>query len=112
MKKLLITATILTGMVFGGITVNAEENVEQMQEQATALIEEKVNEFSKIETPEEMNQFFEENLGLIEENLDSFKVQIDALNAKNNEIYAYVANHQSNLGSMNIENIKKISTGE
>lgn len=113
MKKLLITATILTGMVFGGITtVNAEENVEQMQEQATALVEEKANEFSKIETVEEMNQFFEENLGLIEENLDSFKVQIDALNAKNNEIYAYVANHQSNLGNMNIENIKKISSGE
>ncbi|MCJ0593324.1 hypothetical protein MMJ50_11680 [Enterococcus cecorum] len=112
MKKLLITATILTGMVFGGITVNAEENVEQMQEQATALIEEKANEFSKIETVEEMNQFFEGNLGLIEENLDSFKVQIDALNAKNNEIYAYVANHQSNLGNMNIENIKKISSGE
>ena len=112
MKKLLITATILTGMIFGGITVNAEENVEQMQEQASALVEEKVNEFSKIETVEEMNQFFEENLGLIEENLDSFKVQIDALNAKNNEIYAYVANHQSNLGNMNISNIKKISNGE
>ena len=112
MKKLLITATILTGMIFGGITVNAEENVEQMQEQATALITEKANEFSNLETPEEMNQFFEENLGLIEENLDSFKVQIDALNAKNNEIYAYVANHQSNLGNMNIENIKKISSGE
>lgn len=112
MKKLLITATILTGMVFGGITVNAEENVEQMQAQATALVTEKANEFSKIETPEEMNQFFEENLGLIEENLDSFKVQIDALNEKNNEIYTYVANHQSNLGNMNIENIKKISNGE
>ena len=112
MKKLLITATILTGMVFGGVTVNAEENVEQMQAQATALVEEKVNEFANLETPEEMNQFFEENLGLIEENLDSFKVQIDALNAKNNEIYAYVANHQNNLGNMNIENIKKISTGE
>ena len=112
MKKLLITATILTGMIFGGVTVNAEENVEQMQEQATALIEEKANEFSKIETVEEMNQFFEENLGLIEENLDSFKVQIDALNEKNNEIYTYVANHQSNLGNMNISNIKKISNGE
>lgn len=112
MKKLLITATILTGMIFGGITVNAEENVEQMQEQASSLVEEKANEFSKIETVEEMNQFFEENLGLIEENLDSFKVQIDALNAKNNEIYTYVANHQSNLGNMNIENIKKISNGE
>ena len=112
MKKLLITATILTGMVFGGVNVNAEENVEQMQEQATALITEKVNEFSNLETPEEMNQFFEENLGLIEENLDSFKVQIDALNEKNNEIYAYVANHQNNLSEMNIENIKKISTGE
>ena len=112
MKKLLITATILTSILFGGITVNAEENVEQMQEQASALVEEKVNEFSKIETVEEMNQFFEENLGLIEENLDSFKVQIDALNEKNNEIYAYVANHQSNLGGMNISNIKKISSGE
>lgn len=112
MKKLLITATILTGMVFGGITVNAEENVEQMQQQATALVEEKVNEFSNLETPEEMNQFFEENLGLIEENLDSFKVQIDALNEKNNEIYTYVANHQSNLGGMDIKNIKKISNGE
>lgn len=112
MKKLLITATILTGMVFGGVNVNAEENVEQMQEQASALVEEKVNEFSKIETVEEMNQFFEENLGLIEENLDSFKVQIDALNEKNNEIYTYVANHQSNLGNMNISNIKKISSGE
>lgn len=112
MKKLLITATILTGMVFGGVTVNAEENVEQMQEQATALVTEKVNEFANLETPEEMNQFFEENLGLIEENLDSFKVQIDALNEKNNEIYAYVANHQNNLGEMNLANIKKISTGE
>lgn len=112
MKKLLITATILTGMVFGGVTVNAEENVEQMQAQATALVEEKVNEFSNLKTPEEINQFFEENLGLIEENLDSFKVKIDALNEKNNEIYAYVANHQSNLGEMNIENIKKISNGE
>lgn len=112
MKKLLITATILTGMLFGGMKVNAEENVEQMQQQAMSLVEEKANEFAKLETPEEMNQFFEENLGLIEENLDSFKVVIDDLNDKNNEIYTYVANHQNNLGSMNIENIKKISTGE
>lgn len=112
MKKLLITATILTGMVFGGVTVNAEENVEQMQEQAMALVEEKANEFSGLETPEEMNQFFEENLGLIEENLDSFRVKIEALNVKNNEIYTYVANHQNNLGEMNISNIKKISNGE
>lgn len=112
MKKLLITATILTGMVFGGMKVNAEENVEQMQAQAMSLVEEKVNEFANLETPEEMNQFFEENLGLIEENLDSFKVQIDALNEKNNEIYAYVANHQNNLSEMNLANIKKISNGE
>lgn len=113
MKKLLITATILTGMMFGGITANAEEaNVEQMQEQATTLVEEKANEFSGLETTEEMNQFFEENLGLIEENLDSFRNEIEVLDKKNNEIYAYVANHQSNLGGMNIENIKKISSGE
>ena len=113
MKKLLITATILTGMMFGGITANAEEaNVEQMQEQATTLVEEKANEFSGLETPEEMNQFFEENLGLIEENLDSFRDEIETADKKNNEIYAYVANHQSNLGGMNIENIKKISNGE
>ncbi|MFG5650929.1 hypothetical protein ACFJV4_12035 [Enterococcus faecalis] len=113
MKKLLITATILTGMMFGGITVNAEEaSVEQMQEQATTLVEEKANEFSKLETTEEMNQFFEENLGLIEENLDSFRNKIETLDKKNNEIYTYVANHQSNLGGMNIENIKKISSGE
>lgn len=113
MKKLLITATILTGMVFGGITANAEEvNVEQMQEQATTLVEEKANEFSGLETPEEMNQFFEENLGLIEENLDSFRNEIETLDKKNNEIYTYVANHQSNLGGMNIANIKKISSGE
>lgn len=112
MKKLLITATILTGMVFGGITANAEENVEQMQEQATTLIEEKANEFSGLETSEEMNQFFEENLGLIEENLDSFRNEIETLDKKNNEIYTYVANHQSNLGGMNIANIKKISSGE
>ncbi|EKZ0236318.1 hypothetical protein QPI82_002734 [Enterococcus faecalis] len=112
MKKLLITATILTGMVFGGITANAEENVEQMQEQATTLIEEKANEFSSLETTEEMNQFFEENLGLIEENLDSFRNEIETLDGKNNEIYTYVANHQSNLGGMNIANIKKISSGE
>lgn len=113
MKKLLITATILTGMMFGGITANAEEaNVEQMQEQATTLVEEKANEFSGLETPEEMNQFFEENLGLIEENLDSFRNEVEVLDKKNNEIYAYVANHQSNLGGMNIENIKKISNGE
>lgn len=113
MKKLLITATILTGMMFGGITANAEEaNVEQMQEQATTLVEEKANEFSGLETTEEMNQFFEENLGLIEENLDSFRNEIEVLDKKNNEIYAYVANHQSNLGGMNIENIKKISNGE
>lgn len=113
MKKLLITATILTGMMFGGITANAEEaNVEQMQEQATTLVEEKANEFSGLETTEEMNQFFEENLGLIEENLDSFRNEIEVLDKKNNEIYAYVANHQSNLGGMNISNIKKISSGE
>lgn len=113
MKKLLITATILTGMMFGGITANAEEaNVEQMQEQETTLVEEKANEFSGLETPEEMNQFFEENLGLIEENLDSFRNEVEVLDKKNNEIYAYVANHQSNLGGMNIENIKKISNGE
>lgn len=113
MKKLLITATILTGMMFGGITANAEEaNVEQMQEQATTLVEEKANEFSGLETTEEMNQFFEENLGLIEENLDSFRNEVEVLDKKNNEIYAYVANHQSNLGGMNIENIKKISNGE
>lgn len=112
MKKLLITATILTGMVFGGITANAEENVEQMQEQATTLVEEKANEFSGLETPEEMNQFFEENLGLIEENLDSFRNEIETLDKKNNEIYIYVANHQSNLGGMDIANIKKISSGE
>lgn len=113
MKKLLITATILTGMMFGGITANAEEaNVEQMQEQATTLVEEKANEFSGLETPEEMNHFFEENLGLIEENLDSFRNEVEVLDKKNNEIYAYVANHQSNLGGMNIENIKKISNGE
>lgn len=112
MKKLLITATILTGMVFGGITVNAEENVEQMQQQAMSLVEEKANEFSKLETPEDINQFFEENLGLIEENLDSFKVVIDDLNDKNNEIYTYVANHQNNLSEMNLANIKKISNGE
>lgn len=113
MKKLLITATILTGMMFGGITVNAEEaSVEQMQEQATTLVEEKANEFSGLETTEEMNQFFEENLGLIEENLDSFRNKIETLDKKNNEIYTYVANHQSNLGGMNIENIKKISSGE
>ncbi|MFP8866842.1 hypothetical protein ACJEEJ_14140 [Enterococcus faecalis] len=112
MKKLLITATILTSLVFGGITANAEENVEQMQEQATTLIEEKANEFSSLETTEEMNQFFEENLGLIEENLDSFRNEVEVLDKKNNEIYAYVANHQSNLGGMNIENIKKISNGE
>lgn len=113
MKKLLITATILTGMMFGGITANAEEaNVEQMQEQATTLVEEKANEFSGLETPEEMNQFFEENLGLIEENLDSFRNEIETLDKKNNEIYTYVANHQSNLGGMNIANIKKISSGE
>ena len=112
MKKLLITATILTGMVFGGITANAEESVEQMQEQATTLVEEKANEFSGLETTEEMNQFFEENLGLIEENLDSFRNEIETLDKKNNEIYTYVANHQSNLGGMNIENIKKISNGE
>lgn len=112
MKKLLITATILTGMVFGGITANAEESVEQMQEQATTLVEEKANEFSGLETPEEMNQFFEENLGLIEENLDSFRNEIETLDKKNNEIYTYVANHQSNLGGMNISNIKKISSGE
>lgn len=112
MKKLLITATILTSLVFGGITANAEESVEQMQEQATTLIEEKANEFSSLETTEEMNQFFEENLGLIEENLDSFRDEIETLDKKNNEIYTYVANHQSNLGGMNIENIKKISNGE
>lgn len=112
MKKLLITATILTGMVFGGITANAEESVEQMQEQATTLVEEKANEFSGLETPEEMNQFFEENLGLIEENLDSFRNEIETLDKKNNEIYIYVANHQSNLGGMDIANIKKISSGE
>lgn len=112
MKKLLITATILTGMVFGGITANAEESVEQMQEQATTLVEEKANEFSGLETSEEMNQFFEENLGLIEENLDSFRNEIETLDKKNNEIYTYVANHQSNLGGMNIANIKKISSGE
>lgn len=112
MKKLLITATILTSLVFGGITANAEENVEQMQEQATTLIEEKANEFSGLETTEEMNQFFEENLGLIEENLDSFRDEIETLDKKNNEIYTYVANHQSNLGGMNIANIKKISSGE
>lgn len=112
MKKLLITATILTGMVFGGITANAEETVEQMQEQATTLVEEKANEFSGLETPEEMNQFFEENLGLIEENLDSFRNEIETLDKKNNEIYIYVANHQSNLGGMDIANIKKISSGE
>ncbi|MDT2844783.1 hypothetical protein [Vagococcus lutrae] len=112
MKKLLITATILTGMMFGGITANAEENVEQMQEQATTLIEEKANEFSGLETTEDMNQFFEENLGLIEENLDSFRNEIETLDNKNNEIYTYVANHQSNLGGMNISNIKKISSGE
>ncbi|HCR2865854.1 hypothetical protein [Enterococcus faecium] len=112
MKKLLITATILTSLVFGGITANAEESVEQMQEQATTLIEEKANEFSDLETTEEMNQFFEENLGLIEENLDSFRDEIETLDKKNNEIYTYVANHQSNLGGMNIANIKKISSGE
>lgn len=112
MKKLLITATILTGMMFGGITANAEENVEQMQEQATTLIEEKANEFSGLETTEDMNQFFEENLGLIEENLDSFRNEIETLDKKNNEIYTYVANHQSNLGGMDISNIKKISSGE
>lgn len=112
MKKLLITATILTGMMFGGITANAEENVEQMQEQATTLIEEKANEFSSLETTEDMNQFFEENLGLIEENLDSFRNEIETLDKKNNEIYTYVANHQSNLGGMDISNIKKISSGE
>ncbi|MFS0994305.1 hypothetical protein ACFC3R_13530 [Enterococcus durans] len=112
MKKLLITATILTGMVFGGITANAEESVEQMQEQATTLIEEKANEFSGLETTEEMNQFFEENLGLIEENLDSFRDEIETSDKKNNEIYIYVANHQSNLGGMDISNIKKISSGE
>ncbi|EPI5727391.1 hypothetical protein ACS7VB_002578 [Enterococcus faecalis] len=112
MKKLLIIATILTSLVFGGITANAEESVEQMQEQATTLIEEKANEFSGLETTEEMNQFFEENLGLIEENLDSFRDEIETLDKKNNEIYTYVANHQSNLGGMNIANIKKISSGE
>ena len=112
MKKLLITATILASLVFGGITANAEESVEQMQEQATTLIEEKANEFSGLETTEEMNQFFEENLGLIEENLDSFRDEIETLDKKNNEIYTYVANHQSNLGGMNIANIKKISSGE
>lgn len=112
MKKLLITATILASLVFGGITANAEESVEQMQEQATTLIEEKANEFSSLETSEEMNQFFEENLGLIEENLDSFRNEIETLDKKNNEIYTYVANHQSNLGGMNIANIKKISSGE
>lgn len=112
MKKLLITATILTSLAFGGITANAEENVEQMQEQATTLIEEKANEFSGLETSEEMNQFFEENLDLIEENLDSFRNEIETLDKKNNEIYTYVANHQSNLGGMNIANIKKISSGE
>lgn len=112
MKKLLITATILASLVFGGITANAEESVEQMQEQATTLIEEKANEFSSLETSEEMNQFFEENLGLIEEYLDSFRDEIETLDKKNNEIYTYVANHQSNLGGMNIANIKKISSGE
>lgn len=112
MKKLLITATILASLVFGGITANAEESVEQMQEQATTLVEEKANEFSELETTEEMNQFFEENLGLIEENLDSFRNEIETLDKKNNEIYTYVANHQSNLGGMNISNIKKISSGE
>ncbi|EGP5438681.1 hypothetical protein D1Z37_13975 [Enterococcus faecium] len=112
MKKLLITATILASLVFGGITANAEESVEQMQEQATTLIEEKANEFSGLETSEEMNQFFEENLGLIEEYLDSFRDEIETLDKKNNEIYTYVANHQSNLGGMNIANIKKISSGE
>ncbi|MBF0012553.1 hypothetical protein HAX40_16490 [Enterococcus casseliflavus] len=112
MKKLLITATILASLVFGGITANAEESVEQMQEQATTLVEEKANEFSGLETTEEMNQFFEENLGLIEENLDSFRNEIETLDKKNNEIYTYVANHQSNLGGMNISNIKKISSGE
>lgn len=112
MKKLLITATILTSLVFGGITANAEENVEQMQEQATTLIEEKANEFSGLETTEEMNQFFEENLGLIEENLDSFRNEIETLDGKNNEIYTYVVNHQNNLGGMNVKTIKKISNGE
>lgn len=113
MKKLLITATILTGMMFGGITANAEEaNVEQMQEQATTLVEEKANEFSGLETTEEMNQFFEENLGLIEENLDSFRNEIETLDGKNNEIYTYVVNHQNNLGGMNVKTIKKISNGE
>lgn len=112
MKKLLITATILASLVFGGITANAEESVEQMQEQATTLIEEKANEFSGLETSEEMNQFFEENLGLIEENLDSFRNEIETLDKKNNEIYIYVANHQSNLGGMNVKTIKKISNGE
>lgn len=112
MKKLLITATILASLVFGGITANAEESVEQMQEQATTLIEEKANEFSGLETSEEMNQFFEENLGLIEENLDSFRNEIETLDGKNNEIYTYVVNHQNNLGGMNVKTIKKISNGE
>ncbi|MGC3722369.1 hypothetical protein [Enterococcus faecalis] len=113
MKKLLITATILTGMMFGGITANAEEaNVEQMQEQVTTLVEEKANEFSGLETTEEMNQFFEENLGLIEENLDSFRNKIETLDKKNNEIFTYVNKHQGNLVEMNIKTIKKISSGE
>lgn len=112
MKKLLITATILASLVFGGITANAEESVEQMQEQATTLVEEKANEFSGLETTEEMNQFFEENLGLIEENLDSFRNEIETLDGKNNEIYTYVVNHQNNLGGMNVKTIKKISNGE
>ncbi|MBK0860876.1 hypothetical protein JFK42_05950 [Enterococcus faecium] len=112
MKKLLITATILASLVFGGITANAEESVEQMQEQATTLIEEKANEFSGLETSEEMNQFFEENLGLIKENLDSFRNEIETLDGKNNEIYTYVVNHQNNLGGMNVKTIKKISNGE
>lgn len=112
MKKLLITATILASLVFGGITANAEESVEQMQEQATTLVEEKANEFSGLETTEEMNQFFEENLGLIEVNLDSFRNEIETLDGKNNEIYTYVVNHQNNLGGMNVKTIKKISNGE
>lgn len=113
MKKLLITATILTGMMFGGITANAEEvNVEQMQEQATTLIEEKANEFAGLETPEEMNQFFEENLGLIEEGLDISRSKAENLNKISDEIFTYVYNHQGNLVEMNIKTIKKISNGE
>lgn len=92
MKKLLITATILTGMVFGGITVNADtlDNVADVANQTKQVVEDTKDNVDK----DGLMETIDKNRGNIEELVD--KGEEFAYNFGNNLDDAFNYNKETN----------------